>query len=69
MSNLYPSIPSDELRSRITGAMLGMAVGDALGAPVEFMTPGEISAKYGTLKELVGGGWLRLKPGQVTAMS
>lgn len=66
MSNLYPSIPSDELRSRITGAMLGMAVGDALGAPVEFMTPGEISAKYGTLKELVGGGWLRLKPGQVT---
>lgn len=43
-----------------------MAVGDALGAPVEFMTRGEIKDKYGVLKEMVGGGWLRLKPGQVT---
>ena len=43
-----------------------MAVGDALGAPVEFMTRGEIRDKYGVLKEMVGGGWLRLKPGQVT---
>jgi ADP-ribosyl-[dinitrogen reductase] hydrolase len=30
------------------------------------MTPGEIAAKYGRLQEMVGGGWLRLKPGQVT---
>src|SRR5512145_706249 len=30
------------------------------------MTPGEIAAKHGTLREMVGGGWLRLKPGQVT---
>jgi len=43
-----------------------MAIGDALGAPVEFMTRGEIATKYGVLKEMVGGGWLRLKPGQVT---
>jgi ADP-ribosyl-[dinitrogen reductase] hydrolase len=43
-----------------------MAIGDALGAPVEFMTRGEIKDKYGVLKEMVGGGWLRLKPGQVT---
>lgn len=56
----------EELLSRVTGAMLGMAVGDALGAPVEFMMPGEIRAKHGILKEMVGGGWLRLKPGQVT---
>nr|WP_281416928.1 ADP-ribosyl-[dinitrogen reductase] hydrolase [Geoanaerobacter pelophilus] len=52
--------------SRIKGALLGMAIGDALGAPVEFMMPGEIKAKHGVLKEMVGGGWLRLKPGQVT---
>src|SRR6266568_2642464 len=56
----------EEILSRSRGAFLGMAVGDALGAPVEFMTPSEIRAKHGLLKELIGGGWLRLKPGQVT---
>jgi ADP-ribosyl-[dinitrogen reductase] hydrolase len=43
-----------------------MAIGDALGATVEFMTATEIAAKYGTYREISGGGWLRLKPGQVT---
>lgn len=52
--------------SRARAAFIGLAVGDALGAPVEFMTRGEIRDKYGVLKEMVGGGWLRLKPGQVT---
>ena len=59
-------IPADELLNRCKAVLLGVAVGDALGAPVEFMTPGEIAAKYGRLDEMVGGGWLRLKPGQVT---
>ncbi|NVN99474.1 MAG: ADP-ribosyl-[dinitrogen reductase] hydrolase [Geobacteraceae bacterium] len=56
----------DELLNRYKAVLLGFAVGDALGAPVEFMTPGEIASKYGRLTEMVGGGWLRLKPGQVT---
>ncbi len=43
-----------------------MAIGDALGATVEFMTASEIAAKYGVFREIIGGGWLRLKPGQVT---
>jgi ADP-ribosyl-[dinitrogen reductase] hydrolase len=55
-----------EILSRARGAFLGLAVGDALGAPVEFMTRGEIKEKYSVLREMVGGGWLRLKPGQVT---
>ena len=55
-----------ELISRARGAFLGLAIGDALGAPAEFMTRGEIADKYGVLKDMVGGGWLRLKPGQVT---
>lgn len=59
------SFQSDMI-SRARGAFIGLAVGDALGAPVEFMTRGEIKDKYGVLKEMVGGGWLRLKPGQVT---
>jgi ADP-ribosyl-[dinitrogen reductase] hydrolase len=48
------------------GAYLGVAVGDALGATVEFLTRGEIKAKYGEHNRIIGGGWLKLKPGQVT---
>jgi ADP-ribosyl-[dinitrogen reductase] hydrolase len=54
------------LRSRALGAYLGLACGDALGATVEFMIPREIKAQYGTHRDFIGGGWLRLKPGQVT---
>jgi ADP-ribosyl-[dinitrogen reductase] hydrolase len=51
---------------RAIAAYLGLAIGDALGATVEFMTPREIKAKYGVHDKLIGGGWLHLKPGQVT---
>ena len=61
-----PDSALKDMQSRARGAFLGLAIGDALGAPVEFMTRGEIRDKYGVLKEMVGGGWLRLKPGQVT---
>ncbi|MEW5791745.1 MAG: ADP-ribosyl-[dinitrogen reductase] hydrolase [Pseudomonadota bacterium] len=56
----------DDLRRRALGAYLGLAVGDALGATVEFMTPREIRAQYGVHRRMIGGGWLHLKPGQVT---
>lgn len=51
---------------RACGAMLGLAIGDALGATVEFMTPREISAQYGVHDRIRGGGWLRLPAGDVT---
>lgn len=47
-------------------AFLGFALGDALGATVEFMTPREIATKYGVHRDICGGGWLKLKPGAVT---
>lgn len=56
----------EEISDRARAAFIGMAIGDALGATVEFMTPSEIAAKYGIFRDVVGGGWLRLKPGQVT---
>ena len=59
-------LPLDEVLDRSRAAFLGMAIGDALGATVEFLTPGEIQARHGRHEELSGGGWLRLKPGQVT---
>ena len=64
--SMLATLHYEEVRDRARGAFLGLAVGDALGAPVEFMTAGEVKAKYGVLKEIVGGGWLRLRPGQVT---
>lgn len=56
---------SHDLKSRALGAYLGLAVGDALGAPIEFLTKREIAHRGGH-NEMTGGGWLKLKPGQVT---
>ncbi len=54
------------LTARALGAYLGLAVGDALGATVEFMTPSEIRERHGVHRDILGGGWLRLRKGQVT---
>ena len=60
----------DTLADRARGAYLGLAVGDALGATVEFLTPREIQHQFarqgGVHREIIGAGWLHLKPGQVT---
>lgn len=55
-----------EITERAQAAFLGLAIGDALGATTEFMTPEEIRAQYKLHRKIVGGGWLGLKPGQVT---
>ncbi len=54
------------LEDRALAAFLGFAIGDALGATVEFMTKREITARYGIHRNIIGGGWLRLAPGRVT---
>ena len=48
---------------RCAGAILGLAVGDALGATYEFCSPREVPE--GPL-EMSGGGWLGLEPGETT---
>jgi ADP-ribosyl-[dinitrogen reductase] hydrolase len=55
-----------QLLDRAIAAYLGLALGDALGATVEFMTPREIAAQYRVHDTIRGGGWLKIKPGQVT---
>ncbi|MEO8118819.1 MAG: ADP-ribosyl-[dinitrogen reductase] hydrolase [Rhodoferax sp.] len=55
-----------ELFDKVLGAYLGLAIGDALGATVEFMRPREIALEYGVHREIIGGGWLKLARGQVT---
>jgi ADP-ribosyl-[dinitrogen reductase] hydrolase len=47
---------------RYTGCLLGLAVGDALGAPVEFRPPGS----FAPLSDMIAGGPFNLKRGQYT---
>lgn len=56
------------LRDRFYGCLVGGAIGDALGAPVESLNYWEIEAKHGRLVELVGSprGNSNGKPGAVT---
>lgn len=66
-SRFRARVDSGELiRRRAVGAYLGLAVGDALGATAEFMTPREIQTEYGVHQDIIGGGWLKLRKGQVT---
>lgn len=51
-----------DLRDRYRGALLGLAVGDALGTTLEFKQPGT----FEPIIDMVGGGPFRLKPGQWT---
>jgi ADP-ribosyl-[dinitrogen reductase] hydrolase len=54
-------------KDKALGALLGVAVGDALGGPLEFMTAEEIiDAHGGPVREMIGGGWLNLAPGEIT---
>ena len=48
--------------TKALGALIGLAVGDALGTTVEFMSPGTFSPVVG----MTGGGPFRLKPGEWT---
>ncbi|MFI6322974.1 ADP-ribosylglycohydrolase family protein [Nonomuraea sp. NPDC050556] len=41
---------------RARGCLLGLAAGDALGAPAENLTPAEIVRRWGRLTEIEGGG-------------
>ncbi len=45
------------VENRAMAAFLGLAIGDALGATVEFMTKREIAAQYGVHRDI---DWRRL---------
>ncbi len=55
-----------DIERRAQAVLLGSAVGDALGATTEFMKPEQIRERFGVHREITGGGWLELPPGQVT---
>ncbi|PTX49815.1 ADP-ribosyl-[dinitrogen reductase] hydrolase [Melghirimyces profundicolus] len=55
-----------KMLDRYLGAMMGKAVGDALGGTTEGAWYYEIERIYGDMTEIIGGGPLRLKAGEVT---
>ena len=57
-----PSTSADGIRDRAIGALLGLAVGDAVGTTLEF----KLRDTYPLLTDMVGGGPFDLKPGQWT---
>ncbi|MCY7379484.1 MAG: ADP-ribosylglycohydrolase family protein, partial [Gemmatimonadaceae bacterium] len=50
------------MRDRHVGALVGLAVGDALGTTLEFKAPGT----FQPIDDMIGGGPFNLKPGQWT---
>jgi ADP-ribosyl-[dinitrogen reductase] hydrolase len=50
------------LRDRYSGALLGLAIGDALGTTLEFKAPGT----FRPITDMIGGGPFGLQPGQWT---
>jgi ADP-ribosyl-[dinitrogen reductase] hydrolase len=58
--------PDPTPRERFRGTMLGVAAGDALGAPAEFLTPEQVAERWGVLSEMVGGGVHDVAPGETT---
>lgn len=55
-----------EHKQRIAASLISFACADALGATTEFMSPEEIKRDIGVHRDITGGGWLRLEPGEVT---
>lgn len=66
MFDAASDIAPGSILDRALAAYLGLAIGDALGATVEFMTPREIALQYKVHQHIVGGGWLKLPAGEVT---
>lgn len=54
------------MKDKIAGAVYGFVIGDAMGATTEFMAKERIKEVYGCIKDIIGGGWLSVKPGDVT---
>src|SRR5215213_10683712 len=64
---LLANMTEISLRDRYTGTLLGLACGDALGGPLEFLKRDEIAVQFPAgVSEFIGGGWLDLDPGEVT---
>lgn len=61
-----PFAAFEVVHDRRRAAVLGLAVGDALGVPAEFMSADDITRTFGRIDALIGGGPFRFAPGETT---
>jgi ADP-ribosyl-[dinitrogen reductase] hydrolase len=55
------------IADRARGVIVGLACGDALGAPVEFESRETIAERYPNgLRDFTSGGWMEVEPGELT---
>ncbi len=55
-----------DIIDKLKGSLYGFSIGDAMGATTEFMDATEIKEKFGQVEDILGGGWLNLRIGDVT---
>ena len=56
----------EDRKSRFVGFLVGGLVGNAVGGPCVWMSPSQVRIKYAGLEEMIGGGQLGLRPGEIT---
>lgn len=56
------TINTEMLKDKIAGALYGVAVGDAFGGPLEFMSAEEIARRHGLVTEMIAAvGWISVR--------
>ena len=71
IDSIRPGAISRHQQNRLTGVLVGSAVGDAVGAPFEFKGPGTYGRRFpgqvvGDIGEMIGGGSFNWAPGEFT---
>ena len=64
--NQIGKVEMNQTQDSYRGALVGLAVGDALGATTEELSRDQVKQKYGVHRELVGGGRLKFKAGELS---
>ncbi len=62
----FPTHDEAAVRDRFRGALLGLAAGEALGEPADFLTAEQIEERFGVITEMIGGGCHDVAPGETT---
>ena len=62
----FPAHDEAAVRDRFRGTLLGLATGEALGEPADFLTAGQIEERFGVITEMLGGGCHEVAPGEST---
>ena len=62
----FPAHDEAAVRDRFRGTLLGLAAGEALGEPADFLTAEQIEERFGVITEMVGGGCHGVAPGETT---